>query len=84
MIKISKSILELNSLFKDISGLILDQGTILDRIDYNVEKSALRIKSAYESVQKAEKYQGNGKLKLILVLAGIAIFLMLLILLTKL
>lgn len=84
VIKISKSILELNRLFKDIATLIVDQGTIVDRIDYNVERSAMRIKSAYNEVRKAEQYQKNRKMQLIVVLAGFAIFLMLLILLTKL
>uniref|UniRef100_A0A915D1D4 t-SNARE coiled-coil homology domain-containing protein n=1 Tax=Ditylenchus dipsaci TaxID=166011 RepID=A0A915D1D4_9BILA len=83
VIKISKSILELNTLFKDVASLILDQGTILDRIDYNVDTSVHRIKSAYKSVAKAEQYQRSRKMQFIVVLAGIAIFLMLLILLTK-
>lgn len=84
MIKISQSILELNTLFKDVSALILDQGTILDRIDYNVERSSIRIKAAFRDVQKAQGYQkGSRKMQLILMLAGLAIFLMILILLTK-
>lgn len=84
MIKISQSILELNILFKDVASLVLDQGTILDRIDYNVERSSFRIKSALKDVQKAQNYQkGNKKMQIILVLAGLALFLMLIILLTK-
>ncbi|KAI1731758.1 SNARE domain-containing protein [Ditylenchus destructor] len=84
VIKISTSILELNNLFKDVASLILDQGTILDRIDYNVDVTAHRIKSAYKSVEKAQQYQRNRKMQFIVVLAGFAIFLMLLILLIKL
>lgn len=84
VIKISQSILELNILFKDVASLVLDQGTILDRIDYNVERSSFRIKSALKDVQKAQNYQkGNKKMQIILVLAGLALFLMLIILLTK-
>jgi len=83
VIKISKSILELQNMFKDIASMIIDQGTVLDRIDYNVEQSASRIKSAFKSVKKAEKYQQNKKMQLIVVLAGFAIFLMILIVLLK-
>uniref|UniRef100_A0A914BYE6 t-SNARE coiled-coil homology domain-containing protein n=1 Tax=Acrobeloides nanus TaxID=290746 RepID=A0A914BYE6_9BILA len=83
VIKISKSILELNSLFKDVASLILDQGTILDRIDYNIEQSVLRVKSALTNVQKAEKYQRSRKMQCIVILAGIVIFLTLLLILTK-
>jgi len=83
IMRISKSILELNSLFKDLASMIVDQGTIVDRVDYNVERSAMRIKTAYKSVQKAEQYQKDRKMKLIMFLAGIALFLMLIILITK-
>lgn len=77
VIKISKSILELNSLFKDLASLVVDQGTILDRIDYNVEQSVLKIKTAHKHVQKAYKSQQTCKMQCIIVLAAIAMFLML-------
>lgn len=84
ILKISKSILELNSMFKDVASLILDQGTILDRIDYNVEQTSMRVKSACKDIEKAEKYQRGRKMQLIVFLSGIALLLMLLILITKL
>lgn len=84
VIKISQSILELNTLFKDLASLVLDQGTILDRIDYNVEQSVFQIKSAYQNLQKAERYQKNKKMHFIVILAGIAAFLLLLLIATKL
>lgn len=36
---IAKSINELAILFKDLSVLVVEQGTILDRIDYNVKEA---------------------------------------------
>ena len=33
-----KSIQDLNELFKDLAVMIEDQGTVVDRIDYNIEK----------------------------------------------
>ena len=36
---IAKSIKELAVLFKDLSVLVVEQGTILDRIDYNVNEA---------------------------------------------
>lgn len=84
VVKISKSILELNTLFKDLASLVADQGTILDRIDYNIEQSVMQIKSAYQNIQKAEKYQRNRKMHIIVILAGIAAFLLLLLIATKL
>ena len=72
ILKISKSILEMNGIFKgfflknifeikriffkDIASMIVDQGTILDRIDYNVEHSSTKIKSALERFGKNDFY----------------------------
>lgn len=33
---LAKSITELAVLFKDLSALVVEQGTVLDRIDYNI------------------------------------------------
>ncbi|VDK87514.1 unnamed protein product [Onchocerca ochengi] len=54
VISVSKSIVELNSLFKDLASMVVDQGTVLDRIDYNLEQAALKVKSAFSNVQRAE------------------------------
>lgn len=35
--QIAKSIAELAELFQDLSALVIDQGTMLDRIDFNIE-----------------------------------------------
>uniref|UniRef100_A0A0K0DM01 t-SNARE coiled-coil homology domain-containing protein n=1 Tax=Angiostrongylus cantonensis TaxID=6313 RepID=A0A0K0DM01_ANGCA len=58
---VNSSIRELNSLFKDLSSMVVDQGTILDRIDYNVEQASIRISHAVGSVKKAERYQQGDK-----------------------
>ncbi|KAI6177661.1 hypothetical protein M3Y97_00932400 [Aphelenchoides bicaudatus] len=69
VIKISKSILELNTLFKDLASLVVDQGSILDRIDYNVENSVLQIKKAHKHVQQAYSAQKTRKMQCIIILA---------------
>uniref|UniRef100_A0A1I8AJD6 t-SNARE coiled-coil homology domain-containing protein n=1 Tax=Steinernema glaseri TaxID=37863 RepID=A0A1I8AJD6_9BILA len=84
VLNVSKSILELNSLFKDVASMVVDQGTVLDRIDYNIEQTSIRFRSALGSVQKAEQYQRkNRKMHIIFVLSCIVLMLLLLILVTK-
>jgi len=58
---ITRSIVEINWLFKDLTGFIVDQGTVLDRIDFNVEQTTVRVKSALRSVKKAEEYQKRSR-----------------------
>ncbi|KAI6240095.1 WW domain-containing protein [Aphelenchoides fujianensis] len=84
VIKISKSILELNTLFKDLAALVVDQGTILDRIDYNVEQTSLKIKAAHRHVQQAYQSHKTRKMQCIVILAAIAMFLMLIIIMRRL
>lgn len=43
---IAKGIIELADIFKDLQTMVIDQGTMLDRIDYNVEKMTVDVKAA--------------------------------------
>ncbi len=49
------SINELASIFKDLQTLVLEQGTILDRIDYNIDNAVQSTKQASEELRKADK-----------------------------
>ena len=43
---IAKGIIELADIFKDLQTMVIDQGTMLDRIDYNVERMVVDVKEA--------------------------------------
>ncbi|GAA5910206.1 hypothetical protein JCM6882_001772 [Rhodosporidiobolus microsporus] len=66
---IAQSIADLADLFKDLSSLVIDQGTLLDRIDYNVEQMSTEVKGAVEELKTATKYQRrSGKCQIIFLL----------------
>jgi len=44
IIKIAESIHELATLFNELNVLVIEQGTILDRIDYNIEMALEKVK----------------------------------------
>ncbi|KAH8265911.1 hypothetical protein KR038_010457 [Drosophila bunnanda] len=83
--KIVKSIYDLNDIFKDLGHMVQEQGTVLDRIDYNVEQTQTRVSEGLRQLHKAEMYQRkNRKMCIILVLAAVTFFMLLLLILTKL
>jgi len=59
--QIAKSIEELGSIFKELAVLVIDQGTILDRIDYNMEAVVEHTKTGIKQLEKAEKHQKNAR-----------------------
>ena len=71
--KIHKSIIELSDIVKDLSMLIADQGTILDRIDYNIENAAVETGKAVEEIRKASDYQKSARTKMFILILIILI-----------
>ncbi|KAJ4483407.1 t-SNARE [Lentinula aciculospora] len=67
--EIAKSIASLAELFKDLSVLVIDQGTLLDSVEYNIEQTAIQIKDAVQELDIATRYQKNtGRRKCIFLL----------------
>ncbi|KAI1126794.1 t-SNARE [Nemania abortiva] len=77
---IAQGIIELSDLFRDLQTMVIDQGTMLDRIDYNVERMATDVKAAEKELVVASGYQRRTTkrkliLLLILLIAGAVILL---------
>eukprot|EP00128_Syssomonas_multiformis_P014396 Colp12_sorted_trinity150504_noHs@34340 len=67
--KIAKSIEELAAIFKELAVLVIDQGTILDRIDYNMENAVEHAREGVKQLHKAEESQkANLAIKCIVLL----------------
>ncbi|KAF9475545.1 t-SNARE [Pholiota conissans] len=78
--EIANSIAALAELFKDLSVLVIDQGTLLDSVEYNIEQTAVQMEDAVEELKVATKYQkSTGKRKciflLLLIIFGLIIVL---------
>lgn len=81
---IVKSIVDLNQIFKDLSHMVEEQGTILDRIDYNVESTQTKVYEGYKQLQRAERYQrANRKMYCIFILSMVTLFMIILLIITK-
>ncbi|KAF7288660.1 t-SNARE coiled-coil-like proteiny domain-containing protein [Mycena chlorophos] len=67
--EIAKSISQLAELFKDLSALVIDQGTLLDSVEYNIEQTAFHVEDAVKELKVATGYQKNtGRRQLIFLL----------------
>ncbi|RKP40415.1 t-SNARE [Dimargaris cristalligena] len=50
--EIAKSITTVAEIFKEMQTMVIDQGTLLDRIDYNVEQVVVHVKKANEELDE--------------------------------
>jgi syntaxin 16 len=78
--QIAKSISELADLFQDLSNMVVEQGTVLDCVEYNVEQTNTYVQEAGQELKVAENYQRRtGRRKcicfLLLVIVGLVIIL---------
>ncbi|GBG90376.1 hypothetical protein CBR_g50624 [Chara braunii] len=60
--QIVDSVNELALILKDLSVLVIDQGSVLDRIDYNIEKSAVIAEKSVRQLQRSEVLQKKDPL----------------------
>ncbi|XP_046973406.1 syntaxin-16 [Vanessa cardui] len=78
--KIVKSIVDLNDIFKDLATMVHEQGTVLDRIDYNIEQTQVQVHEGFKQLQKAERYQRKNRKMHCIFILGISVFVMVILL----
>ena len=81
--EIAQGIIELADLFRDMQTMVIDQGTMLDRIDYNVESMASHVKDAAQELKTAEGYQKKTTKRKIIFLLLLIIAAMIILLVIK-
>lgn len=80
--KIAQGVIDLSNLFQELNSLVIDQGSMLDRIDYNVERTAEHTKEAEKELRVATGYQKRTtkrKILLLLILLVAGMFILLLV-----
>ena len=74
---------QLAMMMREFSILVIDQGTIIDRIDYNVEQTKEYISEGLVQLQKAEYYQKKSNLNICIILLFVLIVFLICILFFK-
>ncbi|KAL8272952.1 hypothetical protein Esti_003120 [Eimeria stiedai] len=81
--KVAQSVAELHQMFRDTATLVIEQGTVLDRIDYNLEQVAEHAQQATAEIQKAEESRRSGRAAKCIFGLVITIFVLLVLLIMK-
>ncbi|CAN8248067.1 unnamed protein product [Cochlearia groenlandica] len=77
------SVNDLAQIMKDLSALVIDQGTIVDRIDYNIQNVSTTVEEGYKQLQKAERTQREGAIVKCATILLILCFIMIVLLVLK-
>jgi len=80
---LAKSITELSVLFKDLSALVVEQGTVLDRIDSNIMEASVHVEKGNKHLDGALKIEQSGCSRKVIIGLSIGIFVCALILLLR-
>ncbi|KAK9086342.1 hypothetical protein Syun_028736 [Stephania yunnanensis] len=81
--QVVESVNELAQIMKDLSVLVIDQGTIVDRIDYNIQNVATSVEQGFKQLEKAERNQRKGGMVMCATVLVIMCFIMLVLLVLK-
>ncbi|XP_059437946.1 tlg2p-like protein a [Corylus avellana] len=81
--QVVQSVNDLAQIMKDLSVLVIDQGTIVDRIDYNIQTVAVSVEEGFKQLQKAERTQKKGGMVKCATVLVIMCFIMLVLLMLK-
>ncbi|XP_068659492.1 syntaxin-43-like isoform X1 [Aristolochia californica] len=81
--QVVESVNDLAQIMKDLSVLVVDQGTIVDRIDYNIQNVAATVEEGFKQLQKAERTQRKGGMVMCASTLIIMCFIMLILLILK-
>ena len=68
------SVNDLADIYKDMQTLVMEQGSILDRIDYNIDVASSNVSSGKKNIEKADKYQKNNCFRNVIIILIVCIF----------
>lgn len=67
------SIVELQDMFKEFSDMVIEQGTLLDRIETNIADAEYKVEQGVEYIKGAETVQKYNKITLCLIFVVVAV-----------
>ncbi|CEG46834.1 syntaxin-like protein [Plasmopara halstedii] len=59
--RIARSVATLATIFKEVADIVVSQGTLVDRIDYNMEQVVEKVRSGIGQLHRVDKHQRNTR-----------------------
>ncbi|AMD22136.1 HGL204Cp [Eremothecium sinecaudum] len=81
--KLAKGVLEVSTIFREMQALIIDQGTVIDRIDYNLENTNVQLRQAQGELTEATRYQKRSQKCRVIFLLSLLVLLLFVFVLLK-
>ncbi|KAJ2080274.1 Integral membrane protein SED5 [Coemansia sp. RSA 988] len=80
---IHESIVDLAAVFGQMQDMVIVQGTLLDRIDYNVETATVNVSKAADELETADRHHKGAVANKCIIALGVVVILLIVILLIK-
>ena len=80
LMAVEKSIVELNDMYKDLALMVDSQGSVIDRIAYNVEEATVKVETGQKQLKEAEKKKKGFRKKKIICISVIVVVVLILLL----
>ncbi len=83
IVEIAQSIAELAEIMKDMAILIIEQGTVIDTIAYNITLAEAAVEGGKNELIEGEKYQKRNKKTMCIMCLGVIIIIVMFALIAK-
>jgi len=72
ILHVAKTVTEVHSIMGEMNMMVIDQGTILDTLEYNITQTAVKVESGTKELSKADVHQKKASLTSNKILIGLA------------
>lgn len=67
---IVQSLSDINEMYQDLATMVLEQGTIIDRIDYNIEQAQYKVEQGVHQLEKVHLLKNDMACQKCFILIG--------------
>ncbi len=68
---------------RDLGALVVEQGTILDRIDHNIQQTDMKVKDGLHQIEQASEKQKSSRMMICIVALIVLIVVMLIVVIAR-